>query len=96
VASDKRTSEQLQNELKFLELADCTSTYQGLSFFAYALFTRAQSTKVFDRLGHSVTKETHDNAATLGGSLNLDIEVNLVGNLIQFAEKKRGEKKYRE
>lgn len=68
---------------------DSSGTYQGLSFLARALFACAQSAKVFDRLGDRVTKETHHDASTLGCSFNLDIEVDLVGNLFQFAE--RGE-----
>ena len=58
---------------------------QRLALAAGTLFTGAEGAKVFHRLGDGITKETHNDTATIGGSFNLHVKVHLVGDLFEGA-----------
>ena len=69
-----RLQSAIKSPLLRCQLTDTVETgplvVQRLSRFAFALFSRTESTEVLDRLGNIVPKETHDNATTVRGSFN--------------------------
>ena len=76
-------------------MKDGTLVVQRFALFAHALFTGAERAKVLRRLGHGLSKETHDDATASVGSFDFYIKEDLACDLFEVtANEKKHVKKW--